>query len=87
MSEYLYDKRTTTQAVHSLTYYKTPFLVSFSLPWDKTKRRDRIDGKYLIWAIYLHIRGVGVKYLDSLKLESNSYYIIRRIVLSNTLGM
>ena len=40
------------------------------------KRTDRIDGKYLKWAIYLHIRGReggGVKYLDSVKLENNSY--------------
>ena len=48
---------------------------------------DRIDGKYLIWAIYLHIRGLEVKHLDSVKLENNLYYIICRIILPNTLGM
>ena len=30
---------------------------------------------------------MGVKYLDSVKLENNSYYIICRIIVPNTLGM
>ena len=42
-------------------------LVSFSLEWDKTKRNGRIDGKYIIWVLYLHIRRMGlrVKYNSS----------------------
>jgi hypothetical protein len=53
-----------------------------------TKRSDRIDGKYMIWDIYLHIRGEGkeVKYLDSVKLENNFYYIICRIIVPKPLG-
>ena len=37
-------------------------LVSFSLAWDKTKTSDKMGGKYIIWAIYLLVRRVGVKY-------------------------
>ena len=36
-----------------------PSLVSFSLSRDKTKTSERIDRKYIIWAICLHIRGWG----------------------------
>ena len=63
-------------------------LASFILARDKAKRCDRVNGKYIIWAIYLQISGgVGVKYFDSLKLENNSYYIICRIIVPNTSGI
>jgi hypothetical protein len=61
-------------------------LVSFSLTWDKTKTSDKINGKYIIWAIILHIKG-GLKYLGSLKLENNSYFIIFRIIVPYTFCM
>ena len=34
-------------------------LVPFTSAWDKTKRIDRIDWKYIIWAICLQISGGG----------------------------
>jgi hypothetical protein len=38
------------------------FVIFFSLARDKTKTSDRIHWKYIIWAIYLHIRGGGKVY-------------------------
>ena len=64
---YLYDIVPTTQAVHPLTLCRIFFLlVSFSLAWDKKKRHDKIEGKYLSWALYFHIR-VGGKVLGQCK--------------------
>ena len=61
-------------------------LVSFSLVWFKTKRSYITDGKYIIRAIHLLVRE-GVKYLDSVKLKNNSYYILCRINVPNILGI
>ena len=51
-------------------------LISFNLACEKTRGNDRIDGKYIFWAIYLHIRGEGEEYLESVKSENNSYFTI-----------
>ena len=42
---YLYDIPTTAEVVHALTDCKP---VSFSLAREKTKRSDRIDGKFMV---------------------------------------
>ena len=60
---------------------------SFSLAWDKSKTSDRINGKHIIWATYLHIKGEESKYLDRVKLENNSYFLICRIIVPNTFCM
>ena len=35
-------------------------LVSFSLASNKINTIDKVDGKYIVWAIYLHIPGGGI---------------------------
>ena len=47
-----------------------------SLAKDKTKTSDIIDGKYIIWAIYLHIRGGKGKYFDSVIMWRNFVKIV-----------
>jgi hypothetical protein len=47
---YLYDIPTTAQVVHALTDCKP---VSFALSWEKTKRCDRIDRRYIWFGLYI----------------------------------
>ena len=48
----------TQSSLRSVKFENKPVssLFSFSLAFDKAKTSDIMYGKYIIWAIYLHIR-------------------------------
>ena len=61
------------QELRSVRSRKTGFII--------TKRGDRIERTYIIWAIYLHIKA-GSKVFRQRELENNSYFIISGVIVA-----